>query len=394
MAENPPAQDSETDRAASSENAGPGATPARRGLSGRTRTILLGIAIVAVVAGGLWYWRHQTYGRYFEETDDAQIRADAVAIAPKISGYVTQVLVGDNQDVAQGQQLVRIDPGDYDAKAAQARAQIAQAVAGVENARAAISEQQAAIIQAQAQLAAARDKAAHDAAEVARYTPLAASGAETRQQLDQLRLAAQQSAQQVRQQQAALTMQQRRVAGMQAQVRQAEAQGEGARAQLQAAGIDVSATRLTAPIAGRVGDKTVRIGQFVQAGTRMMSVVPLDKLYVVANFKETQLALMRPGQPAKISVDALSGVEVDGRVASVSPGTGAQFSILPPENATGNFTKIVQRVPVRLAIEAPASARKVLLPGLSVTVTVDTRGGKGELERIRDDQERLEAKGR
>lgn len=392
MVENSSSQDGEI--APGAPAAADASGSGRRALSGRTRAILLAVAVVAVVGGGLWYWRHQTYGQYFEETDDAQIRADAVAIAPKVSGYVTAVLVADNQDVAQGQRLVTIDPGDYDAKVAQARAQIAQAVAGTENARAAIAEQDAAIVQAQAQLAAARDKAAHDAAEVARYAPLAASGAETVQQLAQLRLAAAQSAQQVRQQQAALTMQQRRITGMQAQVRQAEAQGQGARAQLDAAGIDLSATRLTAPVAGRIGDKTVRIGQFVQAGTRMMSVVPLDKLYVVANFKETQLALMRPGQPAKIAVDALSGVEVDGRVASVSPGTGAQFSILPPENATGNFTKIVQRVPVRLVIEAPASARKVLLPGLSVSVTVDTRSAKDELKRIEDDQKRLEATGR
>ncbi|WP_159978994.1 MULTISPECIES: HlyD family secretion protein [unclassified Novosphingobium] len=384
MVETPPQQDRETETSDSG----------RRALSGRTRAILIVVAIVALVAAGLWYWRHKTYGQYFEETDDAQIRADAVAIAPKVSGYVTEVLVDDNQDVKQGEALARIDPGDYDAKVAQARAQIAQAVAGAENARAGIAEQQAAIVQAQAQLAAARTKAAHDAAEVARYAPLAASGAETRQQLDQLRLAAAQSAQQLRQQQAALEMQKRHVMGIEAQVRQAEAQGQGARAQLDAAGIDLSATRLTAPVAGRIGDKTVRIGQFVQAGTRLMSVVPLSKLYVVANFKETQLALMRPGQPAKISVDALSGVEVDGRVASVSPGTGAQFSILPPENATGNFTKIVQRVPVRLVIEAPASARQVLVPGLSVKVTVDTRSAKDELQRIEDDQERLEAKAR
>ncbi|MFC3215810.1 MULTISPECIES: HlyD family secretion protein [Novosphingobium] len=364
----------------------------RPGLSRRTKGILLIAAAVVLLAVAIWVVRYKTYGQYFEETDDAQIRADAVTIAPKVSGYVTAVLVGDDQDVVAGQQLVWIDPGNYDAQVAQARAQIAQASAGAENARAAISEQEAAIEQAEAQLEAARDKAAHDAAEVARYAPLAASGAETRQQLAQLRLAADQSAQQVRQQAAALEMQRRRVSGMRAQVRQAEAQGEGARAQLQAAGIDLSSTRMASPTDGRIGDRTVRVGQFVQAGTRLMTVVPLDKLYVVANFKETQLARMRPGQPAKIAVDALEGTEIRGRVISVSPGTGAQFSILPPQNATGNFTKIVQRVPVRLAIEAPASARKVLVPGLSVRVTVDTRGGKGEIDRIQKDQEQLENK--
>ncbi|MBT0671371.1 HlyD family secretion protein [Novosphingobium profundi] len=374
------------------ENTANSGQPARKGLSGKAKRNLMIAAVLVALGVGLWFLRYETYGQYFQETNDAQIQADAVAIAPKVSGYVREVLVADNQDVAAGAALVRIDPSDYDAKVAQAQAQIAQANAAVENAQAGIAEQQAAIAQARAQLAAARAKAAHDAAEVRRYTPLVASGAERREQLDQLKLAATQSAEQVRQQQAALTMQERRIASMQAQVSQARAQGQGAKAQLDAADVDRKATLITAPITGRVGDKTVRTGQFVQAGTRLMSVVPLHTLYVTANFKETQLALMRPGQIAKISVDALGGTEIDGRVASLSPGTGAQFSILPPENATGNFTKIVQRVPVRIAIEAPASARKLLVPGLSVTVTVDTRSAKGDLEKIEDDQEAIEAK--
>lgn len=365
----------------------------RKKLSGKARRNLL-IAFVLIAIGGLlWFLRYETYGKYFQETDDAQIEADAVAISPKVSGYVEEVLVQENQDVSAGQALIRIDSRDYRAQVAQARAQIAQARAGVENAQASIEEQKAAIEQAEAQLAAARAKAAHDAGEVSRYAPLVESGAERREQLAQLRLAAKQSAEQVRQQSAALVMQRRRVAAMEAQVRQAKAQDQGAQAQLSAADIDLEATSLTSPINGRVGDSTVRVGQFVQAGTRLMSVVPLHKLYVTANFKETQLALMRPGQTAKIEVDALGGTEIDGRVASISPGTGAQFSLLPPENATGNFTKIVQRVPVRIVIEAPASARKLLLPGLSVKVTVDTRSAEGELDKIEHDQDALEAKG-
>ena len=126
------------------------------------------------------------------------------------------------------------------------------------------------------------------------------------------------------------------------------------------------------------------IGQFVQAGTRLMSVVPLDRLYITANFKETQLALMRPGQPVEIDVDALDGVHIKGRVESIAPGTGAQFSLLPPQNATGNFTKITQRVPVRVSIEATPEARRLLVPGLSVTVTVDTRSARDELKQLRE----------
>jgi membrane fusion protein (multidrug efflux system) len=372
----------------------PEADAPRKGLSSRTKLILFTVAIVVLLMVGAWYIRHQTYGQYFQETNDAQIMADAVAIAPRVNGYVSEVLVADNEDVRAGQPLARIDARDYQAQVEQARAQIAQAQAGIENARASISEQRAAIEEAQAQLAAARAKAAHDAAEVARYAPLAASGAETRQQLSQLRLAATQSAQQVRQEAAAVEMQRRRLGTIETQIRQSEAQARGSRAQLSSADVNLGATLLRAPIAGRVGNKSVTPGQYVQAGTRLMALVPLNQLYVVANFKETQLALMRPGQHAKIAVDALSDTEIDGRVVSLSPGTGAQFSILPPENATGNFTKIVQRVPVRIAIEAGPAARRLLVPGLSVTVTVDTRNAKGELERIEAQQEQLETKGR
>ncbi|MEH3035499.1 MAG: HlyD family secretion protein [Sphingomonas adhaesiva] len=364
------------------------APPPRRQLSARAKLILLALAAIVLVAGGLWFVRYQTVGRYAQETDDARVEADMVTVAPRVAGNVAALLVAENQDVAAGQPLLRIDPRDARAQAAQAQAQIAVAAAQADAARAQVAEQYATIAQARAQLDAARAKAAYDAGEVARYRPLAASGAETRQQLAQLEATARQSADNVRAQSAALATQQRRVAALRSQIRQGEAQGQAARAQLSAADVDVGATVLRAPIAGRVGDRTVTVGQYVQPGMRLMSIVPLQSLYVTANFKETQLALMRPGQPARIRVDALDGLEIDGRVASIAPGTGAQFSILPPQNATGNFTKIVQRVPVRIAIAAAPAARRLLVPGLSVTVTVDTIGAKGDLDRIRAQQER------
>ncbi len=151
---------------------------------------------------------------------------------------------------------------------------------------------------------------------------------------------------------------------------------------------------MRASVDGRIGDKGVRVGQFVQSGTRMMSVVPLSAIYITANYKETQIGLMRPGQPATIDVDALPGVHLRGHVESVSPGTGAQFSLLPPQNATGNFTKIVQRVPVRIAIDAGPEARRVLVPGLSVTVDVDTFGAKGSERDIRDQEQARTQAGR
>ncbi|WP_242120849.1 HlyD family secretion protein [Sphingomonas lacusdianchii] len=358
--------------------------PAPTRKNGRAKLILLLLLVVTLVGGIWWYVDYQNHGKFLEETNDATVQADMVTIAPRVSGYVAEVLVAENQDVRPGQPLVRIDPRDARAQAAQAEAQIAVAGAQADTARAQIAEQYAAIEQAQAQLAAARSKAAYDAAEVARYRPLAASGAETRQTLAQLEVTARQSADNVRAAQAAVAAQQRRVGSLDAQVAQGRAQGQAARAQLAAASVDVGATQLTAPIGGRVGDKTVTIGQYVQAGTRLMSIVPLDRLYITANFKETQLALMRPGQPVEIHVDALDDVAVKGRVESIAPGTGAQFSLLPPQNATGNFTKITQRVPVRISIEATPAARRLLVPGLSVTVTVDTKSARQEIEQLRE----------
>ncbi len=358
----------------------------RRTLSGRAKAILIVVALAVVVAGGIWYAGYKAHGQYLQETNDAQVQADMVTVAPRVAGYVAEVFITDNQDVRAGQPLVRIDPRNSEAQAAQAEAQIAVANAQADSARAQVREQYAAIEQARAQLASARDKAAHDAAEVARYRPLAASGAETRQQLAQLQVTAQQSAQAVRAQEAVVAMQQRRVATFETQVKQGLAQAQAARAQQSATRVDLNATLIRAAIDGRVGDKTVEVGQYAGTGTRLMSLVPLDKLYITANFKETQLALMRPGQPVEIKVDALDGIALKGRVASFSPGTGAQFSLLPPQNATGNFTKITQRVPVRIALEATPQTRRLLVPGLSVEVTVDTSAAKGEIERLRDEQ--------
>ncbi|WP_313434680.1 HlyD family secretion protein [Novosphingobium sp.] len=349
-------------------------SPAKRS---RMRFVLLAGVVVAVVAGGAWLLHYETRGKYLEDTNDAFIQADAVTISPRISGYVEDVLVTDNQDVKTGQPLVRIDARDYDAQAQQYQAQIEVAKANADNVRAGISEQEAGIAQARAQLASAEADARYAEREAARYAPLAASGAETKQQLANLRNQAAKARAAADAQRAALLSAERRIGSLKAQIRQAEAQGEAAKAQLASAHVNVGSTVLKASVDGRVGDRTVRAGQFVQAGTRLMTVVPLSKLYVTANFKETQIGLMRPGQPATIQVDALDGTKIRGHVESISPGTGAQFSLLPPQNATGNFTKIVQRVPVRIAIDAGPEARRVLVPGLSVVVTVDTIAAKG-----------------
>lgn len=354
---------------------------------GRVRLVLLGVGIVALIAIAIWFVHYQTTGKYMQSTSDAYIQADAVTVSPKVSGYVDRVFVADNQQVRAGQPLLQIDARDYRAQAAQFQAQIDVSEANARGVRAQIAEQQAAVDRARAELAAAQTNAAFADGEVARYAPLAASGAETGEKLASLQNQARQAHAEVRSDAAALTSAERRIGSLNAQVNQARSQGEASRAQLAAANVNLGSTIIRASIDGRVGDKTVRVGQFVQAGTRTMSVVPVSQLYVSANFKETQLGLMRPGQPVRLDVDALPGVEIRGHVESFSPGTGAQFSLLPPTNATGNFTKIVQRVPVRIAIDAGPDARAALLPGMSVEATVDTRSAKGALERIRQDQE-------
>jgi membrane fusion protein, multidrug efflux system len=351
--------------------------------SPRVRFALL-IGVIAILVGGLvWYLDYQNRGRYMESTDNAYITADSVVVAPRIAGYVERVLVSENQTVRQGQQLAELDPREYRAQTDQIASQIEATTAAGETTRSQIAEQQAAITQARAQLDGARAEAAFATQQVARYQPLAASGAEPRERLDQLQTQARQARERTNAAQAALLAAQRRVGTLGAQVRQAQSQAESGRAQLAAARVNVESTLLTAAIDGRVGDLAVRVGQFVQPGTRLMTLVPVDRLFIEANFKETQLGLMRVGQPVRIEVDALADIELTGRVASFAPGTGAQFSILPPQNATGNFTKIVQRVPVRIAIEASPEVRKLLVPGMSVEVTVDTRSAKGELDRLR-----------
>jgi membrane fusion protein (multidrug efflux system) len=363
------------------------ASPAKRQrLSVRAKLILMAIAVLVAIIFVGWLVHYLTRGRYLEGTNDAYIRADSVAVSPKISGYVEQVLVADNQDVKAGQPLVRIDPRDYTAQSAQYQAQIDVSRANADNVRAGIFEQDAAIMQARAELATAQADARYAAGEVARYAPLAESGAETRERLVSLRNQSTQAASRVAAQAASVSAAERRIASLRAQVRQAEAQGEAAQAQLNAANVNLGSTLVRASVDGRLGDKSVRVGQYLQPGIRMMSVVPLAKIYISANFKETQVGLMRAGQPATIDVDALPGVTLKGHVESVSPGTGAEFSLIPPQNATGNFTKIVQRVPVRIAIDAGPDARRVLVPGLSVTVTVDTIDAKGELSRIKDQE--------
>jgi membrane fusion protein (multidrug efflux system) len=344
------------------------------------------LAVVLCCAVG-FYLYHDRYGRYFENTNDASIQADQVTISSKLSGYVRVLPVADNQRIAAGALLAEIDPLDYQTRLAMAEADIASSTAAETVTRATQDEAKAGVAEALARLKAAGANLAYAQREVVRYGPLARTGAEPAAVLSQLEASRDRASAEFASVRAALDQAQSRIASIGAQASQKSVESDAARIRRQVAVNDLGATRLTAPIAGRIASRNARVGQFVQPGTKLMTVVPED-IYVVANFKETQVGLMRPGQPATIRVDALPGIRFTGAVISVTPGTGAMFSLIPPQNATGNFTKIVQRVPVRIRIDAGPTARRVLVPGLSLEVEVDTRTASSLIDVIRAEQER------
>ena len=323
-----------------------------------------------------------------ESTDAAYVEADSSVVAPRIKGLVTEVLVRHNQPVHRGDPLVRIDPEEFDARVASASADLTNAEAAVGSARAALEQ-----LGAEQALAAANVRAAQtliastDAqrakaeADRTRYDNLVSSGAVARREADQFRAAAvtaesdadhSRAALDVARSQSGVVAARRPV--LQAALAQAEAAAARARAALDLARQDQGWTVIRAPIDGVVGDRQAEPGDYVQPGTRLLTLVPLSAVYVTANFKETQIARMLPGQSARIKVDALPGVTLKGEVDSFAPGSGSQFSLLPFEPGTGNFTKIVQRVPVRIRLDAGQAALAKLRPGLSTTVTVSLKG--------------------
>jgi membrane fusion protein (multidrug efflux system) len=333
--------------------------------------VILGglIVVVALVVFAVGWWTH---GRFVQATDDAYLRADGVTVAPKVSGYVDQVFVSEDQDVTAGQPLVRIDARSYDAALAQQAAAIDARAADIEAAQRQVAQQDAAVAEAQVRLSTARINAAYATGEAERYRKLSTEGVETSERSGQANNQRDQAIEQVKADEAAVAVAQRQGGALRAQITQARAQLEAAKAAARAANLNVGDTLIRASIDGRVGDKTVRVGQFVQPGARMMDIVPVQRVYLVANFKETQIGRMRVGQQASVKIDALGGRTIGAVVESFAPGTGAQFALLPPENATGNFIKIVQRVPVRLRLQAPDDLKGRLIPGLSASVKIDT----------------------
>ncbi len=337
-----------------------GSTNASPRKPSRRRFLILGAAVVALVGVAFWLINWWTTGRFVETTNNAYLQADSVVISPKISGYVKEVLVRDNELVAAGAPLARIDSAPYQAAQDMAEAEIAQRRADLVRFQADAARQEAARAEAVAQVSVAEAAARFAAEDAARFQRLAKTGADTTQHRDQAESMRDQTAGQARAARAAVDTTSRQLDSL-----------KGTRS-------DLDGVTVESPIAGRVGDRTIRIGQFVQPGTRMMTIVPMADIYLVANFKETQVGRMRPGQPVAVTIDALPDAKISGTVDSLAPGTGTEFALLPPENATGNFTKIVQRVPVRIRLNADSATRELLRPGLSAEVEVNTKTGASQ----------------
>jgi membrane fusion protein (multidrug efflux system) len=337
------------------------------------RILVLGAAavVIAATAGyGHYYW---ATGRFLESTDDAYVQADSTIISPKVSGYLSAVLVQDNQPVKAGQPLATIDDRDYVAALDQAKADVATAQAEIGAMNAQLLQQQDVIAQAKATVVVDQAALTYAEQENARYGSLATGGAGSVQMAQQALSRRDTARGALARDNAAVTAAEQQVSILQAQLAKAKAALQHSEAVQEQAQLNLGYTKIAAPIQGVVGNRSLRVGQFVQAGTQLMAVVPLAATYVVANFEETQLAGIHAGEPVGILVDTYSGSTVKGYVDSISPVSGQEFALLPPDNATGNFTKIVQRIPVKIAIDPGDPLAGDLRPGMSVTATIDTR---------------------
>jgi membrane fusion protein (multidrug efflux system) len=343
--------------------------PSRQAIKRAAIALALTLGVVAVAGYGYHYL---TIGRYLETTDDAYVKADSTIVAPKVSGYIAQVLVNDNQPVKAGQLLAKIDDRDFRTVLDQAEADIAAAEAAVRNLDAQLALQQPVIEQGTADVAAAEANLNFAREEQARYDGLMKTGSGTVQRAQQTDAALRASSAQSQRAKSGLLAAERQVDVLTTERARAIAQCDRARAVAQQAALNLSYTSVTAPVDGTVGARSLRVGQFVQAGTQLMAVVPLDAVYVVANFKETQLTHVRSGQPVELTIDSFHGTKLRGHVDSLSPSSGLEFALLPPDNATGNFTKIVQRIPVKIVLN-DQSLNGLLRPGMSAEPTVNTK---------------------
>ncbi|CAB3752178.1 HlyD family secretion protein [Paraburkholderia solisilvae] len=347
------------------------APPTVAGTAQKTRRIpwmwLAVLCVVVTVAGAGSYWYF--VGRFIETTDDAYVGGDVTVMAPRVSGFVTDVAVQDNQYVHAGQLLIRIDSRDYDARLAQANADVLGAQAAVTELEARRSLQLAVINERSAGVHASGAELTRSAADQYRYRELVKDEAVSDQVVERADADLQKARAALDSSSAALTAAQRQLTVFDAQIADAQARVATAQAAQRVAQLNVEYTTIRAPVDGYVGNRTARVGMLANVGVSLLTVVPAHGLWVDANFKEDQLKQMQAGDRVDVQLDA-SSAPLTGVVQSLAPATGATFSILPAENATGNFTKIVQRVPVRVVLDVPKNGMHVLRPGLSATVKV------------------------
>jgi membrane fusion protein (multidrug efflux system) len=355
----------------------PAATAALKNkMSGKVRVM----AVVAIAAGlGLaaygWHWWSD--GRFLENTDDAYVGGDITVISAKVPGYIASAAVSDNQVVHAGDLLVKLDDRDYQAALAKAEGAVAAQQALLANLDATRTQQQAVIAQARAGVVATAAETSRSRDDELRYQNLAAKSAVSIQSAQRADADYKQAQANGQKAQAVQTAAERELDVIGTRHGQAAAALAQAIAERDLAKLNLGYTELRAPIDGTIGNRHARNGAYAAAGSHLLSIVPARGLWVDANFKESQLARLRPGQRATIDADVLPGHPFHGHVSSLAPATGAQFSVLPPENATGNFTKIVQRVPVRIVLDDADGTLGTLRPGLSVTAEVDSRDGNG-----------------
>jgi membrane fusion protein (multidrug efflux system) len=370
---------SDADEAVSSRSSGsPPAAPAKRHVAVPGWLFPL-LRVTSVIAVGVvaWYvaghWNRWTGSIRFETTDDAYTAGDVTPLAAKVSGYVATVGVADYQTVHKGDLIVEIDPSDYRAQLAQAEANLAGAQATLANLANQKDVQRALIRQAEATIRATQaDQLRYDLEAKRQRDLLQTRLAGTEQLVEQADANKQRTEAQLMLNNAQLDQQKALLASLEEQENQLKAQVSSAAAQLTLAQNNLTYTRIVSPADGLVGQRLVRAGQFVNVGTQVISVVPLPRIWVIANYKETQMTNVRLGQAARVTVDAFPDLVLTGHVDSWSPGTGSTFALLPPDNATGNFTKVVQRMPVKIVLDADPSLGTLVRPGMSVEATVDT----------------------
>jgi membrane fusion protein, multidrug efflux system len=338
----------------------------------RKRALIGAVVLIAAAAGWFGY-DYLTVGRYIVSTDDAYVHADATTLAAKVSGYVSAITVADNTRVHAGQVIARIDDGDYKLALDSARDKVATQEATVGRIGEQIAAQQAAVVQANAQLASAQAVETRAESELKRQKALANNQFASQQTLEQAQSVRDQAVAAVASAHASIASAVANVGVLEAQQQEAERQLKELQVAEAQAKRNLSFTVIRAPIDGVIGNRAMQVGDYVQPGQRLASLVPLDDVYIDANFKETQVANLRPGQPVDVSIDALPGHDIKGVVASMSPASGSVFSLLPPDNATGNFTKIVQRIAVRIKLPAALQDKRLLRPGMSVVVDINTK---------------------